>query len=181
MKTTDGRLAIYSLTELKLLKKFRYSKVDGGQDGNCCFSPSGKYFLNIEMHKTDLDTALSIYDTSDFSLIKRITQENNICLDLIEYDTQTDNYYMLGFERIRQGKEIVNVQNFVCLWENDKITNPQYITEKEYDFYRHYIRAKILGFTKQSVIEDEYDLDKLKSYNYSLAKLWHYYISKNQK
>ena len=32
VKTTDGRMAVYSLETLSLVKKFRYSKVDGAQD-----------------------------------------------------------------------------------------------------------------------------------------------------
>ena len=32
VKTTDGRMAVYSFEPLKLIKKFRFSKIDGGQD-----------------------------------------------------------------------------------------------------------------------------------------------------
>ena len=45
VKTTDGRMAIYSFEPLKLVKKFRFSKIDGGQDENMVFSPDGKYFV----------------------------------------------------------------------------------------------------------------------------------------
>jgi len=66
VKTTDGRLGVYSLERLKLIKKFRFSKVDGAQDDNFCFSPDGKEFYNIERHVDSLKTALSIYETDNF-------------------------------------------------------------------------------------------------------------------
>ena len=48
VKSTEGRLAVYSLETFSLIKKFRFSKVDGAQDDGFCFSPNGKFFINIE-------------------------------------------------------------------------------------------------------------------------------------
>ena len=48
VKSTDGRLAVYSLDELRLIKKFRFSKVDCAQDDGFCFSRDGRYFYNLE-------------------------------------------------------------------------------------------------------------------------------------
>ncbi len=50
VKTTEGRLAVYSFSPPKLIKKFRFSKVDASQDDNFCFSPDGKELYNIERH-----------------------------------------------------------------------------------------------------------------------------------
>ena len=48
VKSTDGRIAVYSLKTLSLIKKFRYSKVNYAQHDGFCFSADGKYFINIE-------------------------------------------------------------------------------------------------------------------------------------
>ncbi len=68
VKTTEGRLAVYSLDERRLLKKFRFSSVDEMQDDNFCFSPDGEEFYNIERHTDGCKTVLSVYDTKDFTL-----------------------------------------------------------------------------------------------------------------
>ena len=62
VKSTEGIMAIYSLEKLELIKKFRFSKVDGSQDDNFIFSHDDKYLLNIERHNSSTKTALSIYD-----------------------------------------------------------------------------------------------------------------------
>lgn len=49
VKSTDGRLAVYSLITYSLIKKFRYSKVDGAQDDGFCFSPRRQLFYK---HRT---------------------------------------------------------------------------------------------------------------------------------
>ena len=50
VKSTAGRIAVYSLDEPCLIQKFRFSKVDGSQDDIFCFSPDGEWFYNIERH-----------------------------------------------------------------------------------------------------------------------------------
>ena len=59
VKSSSGRIAVYSLDELELIKKFRFSKIDGSQDDNFIFSPDGKYIFNIERHESTTKTALS--------------------------------------------------------------------------------------------------------------------------
>ncbi len=53
VKSCDGRLAFYSLSQQKLIKKFRFSKIDYAQDGNCLFLPNGD-FVNIESIDNEL-------------------------------------------------------------------------------------------------------------------------------
>lgn len=100
LKSSEGRIAVYSLSTLDLIKKFRFSKVDGSQDDNLIFTPDGKYLLNIERHIDSCKTSLSIYNTNDFSLIKRLFfEDRNLVLTTIEYDYKSKNYYILGFLR----------------------------------------------------------------------------------
>jgi sugar lactone lactonase YvrE len=84
IKSTDGRLAVYSLETFSLIKKFRFSKVDGAQDDGFCFSPEGKFFINIERQKDDLHSAISVYDTTDFSLTKQILLGEDMMLQTPE-------------------------------------------------------------------------------------------------
>ena len=45
VKSSSGSMAIYSLESLELIKKFRFSKIDGSQDDNFMISPDGKYLF----------------------------------------------------------------------------------------------------------------------------------------
>ena len=71
IKSTGGRMAVYSLLKLELITKFRFSKINASQDDNFIFSPDGKYLYNIERHISSCNTALSIYNVDDFSLNKQ--------------------------------------------------------------------------------------------------------------
>ena len=48
VKSGQGWLAFYSLKELALVKKFRFSRVNFAQDDGFCFSSDGKYLLNLD-------------------------------------------------------------------------------------------------------------------------------------
>ena len=103
VKSSSGRIAVYSLDELELIKKFRFSKIDGSQDDNFIFSPDGKYIFNIERHESTTKTALSIYNTSDFSLEERLfAKENDLVIDWVEYDSELNSYFILGFYRDKE-------------------------------------------------------------------------------
>lgn len=172
VKSTGGMLAVYSLETLSLIKKFRFSKVDGGQDDGFCFSPDGQLFINIERQKNSLHSAISFYDTTDFSLVNQILISNNMMLSHIEYDKNTGEYYVLGF--IRDKKRVFDY-GFVAKLENQQIQSITAISEKEYDLYHHYKDLEMMGFTEKtyewSYITD-YKLDELKSMGLTLAKLY---------
>lgn len=102
VKSTAGMLAVYSLDRLELIKKFRFSNVDGAQDDGLCFSEDGNFFYNIERHIDSLHTRISIYDTENFQLINQLfTDENAPKLSYIEYDKDRLTYYVLGSSRMR--------------------------------------------------------------------------------
>ena len=174
VKSTEGKLAVYSLETLSLIKKFRFSKVDGAQDDGFCFSSDGKYFINIERQKDDLHSAISVYDTSDFSLMNQILLGKDRMLDHIEFDTATNKYYVLGF--IRDADGVID-HGFVAEFEDNQIKNITAISENEYDFYRSYKHLEIMGFSEKAYEWSYMDceLDKLKSMNYTLANLYKHY------
>ncbi len=174
VKSTEGRLAVYSLETFSLIKKFRFSKVDGAQDDGFCFSPDGKLFFNAERQKDDLHSAISVYDTTDFSLVDQVLLGEDMMLDHIEFDEVTNSYYVLGFMR---DENLVIRHGFVALFEDLQVKNITVISEDEYDFYRSYKHLEIMGFSEKAY-EWSYmncELNKLKSMNHTLAKLYMHY------
>ena len=177
VKTTEGRLAVYSFSPPALIKKFRYSKVDGSQDDNFCFSSDGKEFFNIERQIDSCKTALSIYDTKDFSLKKRILDNDfSRVLTGIDLETETETVFLLGFIRNRDG---IASEYFVGKLRGDELDDVVSITDREHDFYERYLRLKMLGFSDKAYRWSYFDmeLEKLKNADHSLAKLWRYYRS----
>jgi hypothetical protein len=179
VKTTEGRLAVYSFSPPALIRKFRYSKVDGCQDDNFCFSSDGSKFFNIERQIDNLKTALSIYDTKDFSLKKRILDKDFSCvLTGIDLETKTETIFLLGYIRNEEG---VASEFFVgklnC--ETDAIDDIVSITKNEHDFYRRCISLKMSGFSAKSyqLYHFDIELEELKKRDYSLSKLWKQYQS----
>lgn len=174
VKSTDGRLAVYSLETFSLIKKFRYSKIDGAQDDGFCFSPDGKYFINIERQKEELRSAISVYDTSDFSLINQVLFDDDIMLHYIEFDKDTNAYYVMGFKR--RDSDGVYAHGFVAVFEDNQIKNITAISKSEYNFYLLYKHLELMGFSEK-VYEGcslGCELDKLKSMNHTFAKLYKY-------
>ena len=183
VKTTDGRMAIYSFEPLKLVKKFRFSKIDGGQDENMVFSPDGKYFYSIESHTNTSKTLLAKYRTDDFSLVCQLFSERErFRLSVIEYDENTDCYYVLG---ILYSPETTMANTwFVAKLVDDELVDVRYITEGERDFANAVNHIKVMGYTEKAFqwsafrYKKEYDdrykisLDEIKALNYSLAALW---------
>ncbi len=175
VKSTEGRLAVYSLKNLNLVKKFRFSEVDGSQDDNFCFSPDGKLFYNIERHVDSCKTALSVYDTYDFSLKKRLfSEETNMMLTCVEVDC-AGIVYLTGFNR--KEKSGVAHKWFVAKLGDGILTDIRYISEKEHEFYSDYKKLENSGFAEKSValsfFRDKKDeLLKAREDRISLAELW---------
>lgn len=181
VKSAEGRMAVYSLDNLKLIKKFRYSKVDGCQDDGYCFSGDGKRFYNIEKHGDSLKTALSIYNTMDFTLEKRLfSDRTDMCLSYIEYSSEADAYFLIGFFRNFDG---IASKFFVARFYDDNVNDIKYVTYNEYKNYCAFNSLELMGFTRKA-IEWSYfkyvdiELSEVKKLNWSLEKLWNYYFSK---
>ena len=174
VKSTEGRLAVYSLETLSLIKKFRFSKVNFSQDDGFCFSPDGKMFFNVERQKDDLHSAISVYNTFDFSLANQILLGEDMMLDHIEFDKETNKYYVLGFMR---NADLIIEHGFVAEFEDNQIKNITAISKNEYDFYCSYKHLEIMGFSEKAYQWSYMDceLDKLKSMNHTLANLYKHY------
>ena len=149
LRSTEGRIAVYDCDERKLLHKFRFSSVDGAQDDGFCFSPDGKYFINIERVDSGLRTRLSIYETRTFSPVKRLFGDDS-SLDLcdVEYNASAHQYTVLFSIRNSDG---ICHQWYVGEWQDDQIINRQPLSQKEFDFLRSYKSLQSSGFTEKSI------------------------------
>lgn len=174
VKSTVGQIAVYSLETFDLIKKFRFSKCDGGQDDGFCFSPDGKELYNIERHIDSCKSRLSVYDTETFELKRQVLDRDvNLSISTIEYDEKTDSYYILGF--FRDEKTGVLSWCFVSKFVEDTLEEIISISEEEYDFYYEYNDLKNMGFTPKAYewhfSQKKYSLVELKSMNLSLVEL----------
>ena len=172
VKSGDGRMAVYGFDPPALITKFRYSKVRAAQDDPFCFSPDGSECYSIERHVDCCQTALSIYDTRDFSLKRRILSGGrSMNLSSVEFDEATGEIYLLGFFRDDSG---VADQFFVGKLQADALAAPVLIPEKVFHFYREYFRLRMMGFTEKayewSYMQEE--LDALRNAKYTLSQLW---------
>lgn len=181
VKTTDGRMAVYSLETLSLVKKFRYSKVDGAQDDGCCFSPDGSEFYNIELQGDDTRTVLSVYDTVDYSIKKRILErDSDLVLRTLQFVDGTP--YVLYFYR---GEHTIHY--YVAKLIDDELRDPCEIKENIYQFYYCYLSLSANGFTEKAkkwsalAMQEGYDLSTIQNHHHTLAKLWAWEKAQSEK
>jgi len=149
LRSTDGRIAVYDCDERKLFLKFRFSNIDYSQDDGFCFSPDGKYFINIERIHSSTQTRLSIYETDTFSPVKRLFEDDEqLVLRNIEYQSIKNEYLVLFFMR---GDDGVYSQGYVGTLIGNDIINILPLSSKAYDFLRSYKSLQLSGFTEKSM------------------------------
>lgn len=86
VKSTDAYFAVYSADVEALLHKVKFSDVNGSQDDIFCFSPDGKYFINIERRKRSTNSYISVYQTNDYTgLVTMYDDDNRTELKLVEF------------------------------------------------------------------------------------------------
>lgn len=149
LRSTEGRMAVYDCDERRLLFKFRFSDVGYSQDDGFCFSPDGKYFLNIERIGSSTRTRLSIYETQTFSPVRRLFENDvQLVLSNIEYNPNNYEYSVLFFMR---GIDGVYSQGYVGVFEKDCIIKMQSLSPQAYRFIESYKSLQLSGFTEKSI------------------------------
>ena len=179
VKSTDGAMAIYSYKELRILKKLRYSK-DPGQDDGCCFSPDGLCFYNIEKHIEEYEcrSHIAVYETGDFSKTEEISAEKGMLFRHIEWDPDERGMFVLGSCWDINGY----FGGFVAHMVANTIIKTVKITEMEYGFYQRYKNHEIHGYAGKEYVGgmffgadgNVYQIPKKKHY---LSKL--FYVHEN--
>lgn len=192
-----GIMAVYSLSERRLIRKFRVSAVNDVQtDSVPCFSPDGKYLYHIEGRKGDgLDSRISVYETEDYQPVMRLFEQGQkTVFDGMEFDKGSGSLFLLGYFRKENRNDC-----FVAQLNGQTLQNVRTLDVHSYDFYRSAIRLKQTGFTEESykwsiftiksrlkadmdrtighpadpgLFNQEYTLDDLKQMDLSLAWLW---------
>jgi len=151
VKSTEGRLAYYSLDELKLIKKFRFSKIDGAQDEGFCFSKDGKYLYNLETHIVSTNTGLTVYDINDFSIVRTFEiEDERLFFTQIQCDNETGEIYLLGIKR--NDLHIADFQNvyFAAKLGEYELEDIVYISEEVYRYYSWCIALEMTGFSEKA-------------------------------
>lgn len=146
-KSIEGKLAVYDLDHLTLLKKSTISRI-GAQDEGFAFTPDGREFLNIEKPISSLDTQLVIYDTFDFSR-KRVLfiNRSEMLLEELEFD-EFGNCYVLGF--IRDAEKIFEY-GFAGMLIDNEIQQITKLMNAQYHYASAYLAWKRTGFTPKAL------------------------------
>lgn len=149
VKSTDLYLGFYNLDSLKLEKKILVGKnkrkSKETQDAGCCFSPDGKFFINLEVNE-DFHCSIVVYDTNSFEEIERYDFKNDISFDVIEYSQRESCYLVLGYWRLEEE----NVY-FISKFSEGKIFDVKKLEEERYEYIFWYKEVEGSGFTEKSI------------------------------
>ena len=146
VKSADGWLAVYSLNTLSLIRKFRYSGVKYAQDDGFCFSEDGRCFINIERQGDDLHTAISVYDTVDFSLMSQTLFGDELMLEHVE--SVDGELYVSGFTR---DSEMVITGNFIAKYRDGLVADAVTVSACECAEISEVMKEKSAGATSQKM------------------------------
>lgn len=174
VKSTGAFFWVFSLDKSALIKKVKFSDVDGSQDDGYCFSADGRYFYNIERQYKSTNSAISVYDAVNFDRI-------NIFLDrdektepkFIEAD-EKGQLYVLGFFR---GAEGVISDGFVSRFGDEGLQDIRTVSEADLDFYTNFKHLELCGFTDMSkewsgFKYENVDMTGMENMKYPLSELW---------
>ena len=195
--SNNGIMAIYSLSELRLIKKFRVSDTHGTQtDRIPCFSPDGQYLYHIEGRKKDsLNSRLTVYSTVDYQPVLRLFEEGQkTVFSCIEFDKETGILFLMGY--FRRNSYLGYNDYFIAKLIDQSLQDVRIINDhRVYSFYRSAVHLKQVGFT--TIVYDasgftntyeikgldgkpidlgpynrKYTLDNLKQMDLSISRLW---------
>ena len=157
-KSTEGKLAVYDLDMMTLIKKITITTL-GAQDQGFAFSYSGDLFYNIECPNYSTATQLTVYDGFGFSKkAVYFADDRKMVLDHIE--VYPDEIYLLGFIR---GDDGVLDYGFVSKYADGKIIGlkeikssdyaieslPQKWAKTDYEYLEIYKSWELHGFTEK--------------------------------
>lgn len=194
--SNNGIMAIYSLSELRLIKKFRVSDTHSTQtDRVPCFSPDGQYLYHIEGRKKDsLNSRLTVYSTVDYQPVLRLFEEGQkTVFSCIEFDKETGILFLMGY--FRRNSYLGYNDYFIAKLIDQTLQDVRILDDRVYDFYRSAVHLKQVGFTKDvysaSILSNQdiliglngqpidrgplnrkYTLDELKQMDLSMSRLW---------
>lgn len=143
--SNNGVMAVYSLSELRLIVKFRVSAMNDTQTGRIpCFSPDGQYLYHIEGRKGDnLNSRLSVYSTADYQPVLRLFEQGQkTVFDCMEFDQETGILFLMGYDRQEKSNDF-----FIAKLNGQSLQDVRPLNERIYDFYASAVHLKQSGFT----------------------------------
>lgn len=154
-KSTEGSLAIYDLDRSTLLKKIVITRI-GAQDEGIAFSPDGKLLYNIEKPFYSTRTQLTVYQTSDYTVFKTLfADEPRIALDCLEFSTDDETGYILGFMR---GESGIYAYGFIGRLSGACISEIKKLSHEEFRYIQAYKSWEQSGYTEKrlawSILKD---------------------------
>lgn len=176
VKSTGAYFAVYSAPAAALLHKVKYSGVDASQDDGFCFSPNGRYFINIERQKTSFHSCISVYETGGWGRIAQMyADDDRLEPKWVEFGSD-GLPYVLGFTR---GEDRVMDGCFAARLGHAGLEEMRPLAAKEYDFYIGFKTLEQSGFTEKAKRTwavfpalKTMDPDALKQQKYPLKELW---------
>ncbi len=152
VKSSESGLAVYDLDELKLKVKLTTSG-KSSQDEGMCFTPDGKYFLNIEM-KSDLTCEIVVYDGVSFEEKRRYhVQEKKVTFSAVECAGEA--CFVLGYYRDDDG---IFDYGFVAKFDGERLTEIKRLTDNCYRDAERYQEMALLGFTPKALEWSNYTI-----------------------
>ncbi len=169
VKSTEGMLAVYSLREMRQVRKFRFSTAYGAQDDNMCFSPDGKLLYNIEDVTGRGDTRITAYETTGFTSAFRLFEGGE---DPRSLECAGEQIYLLG-----DSGESGARRPFTAMLQGEGLRETRYVSERDADLCYGFMHLRNAGFTKKakqwsSLQFAGFDLTDIEAHDYSIARLW---------
>ena len=195
--SNNGVMAVYSLSELRLIREFRVSAEKDTQTGCIpCFSPDGKYLYHIEARKGDgLNSRISVYSVADDQPVCRLFEQGQKMVFLgMEFDLKTGCLFLIGYFRKEN-----RIDHFVARLADQTLRDVRPLDHHTFDFYQSALALRQQGFTEYAYqwslfnimarvksdlerveghppdmgpFNRDYMLDDLKRMNLSLAQCW---------
>ena len=99
VKSTEPRLYLYSLTELRLIHEWSFRVRGMPQDEGFCFSPDSRYVYNL-LYNPQLLTVLQKIDIATLEIADTYFTDTHFVFRQIEYNQARKRYVLCGYERI---------------------------------------------------------------------------------
>lgn len=179
VKSAQSFFAVYSADAKQLLHKVTFAKGFALQEDGMCFSPDGKYFINIE-EQQDLsvkghadDKCISVYETQGYTRVARYDLDDKTEAEYIEYGDDGIPY-ILGFTRRDDG---VFKNRFIAKLSEEGIVEMRVIQEEDYKFYENFKILQMYGFTElakkwSGFAFDGTDMTGFENKSYPFKDLW---------